>query len=54
MPKRDFYSLSLFTAMSVCDEFLSEDFCWRFVPQTFARRIVEAMTDEYEISVTQR
>ena len=54
MLKRDFYSLSLCRTMSVCDEFLSEDFCWRFVPQTFARRIVEAMTDEYEISVTQR
>jgi len=54
MLKRDFFGSSLFTAMFVCDKFLPEDFCWGFVAEAFARRIVEAMTDEYEISVTQR
>lgn len=54
MPKRDFFGSSLFTAMSVCDKFLPEDFCWGFVAEAFARRIVEAMTDEYEIAVSER
>ena len=54
MPKRDFFGSSLFTVMSVCDKFLPEDFCWGFVAEAFARRIVEAMTDEYEIAVSER
>jgi len=39
--------------MSVCEDFLPKDFCGRFVPQTFARRIVEPMTDECEVSITE-
>lgn len=54
MLKRDFCILSLRRTMSVCYEFLPEDFRRCFVSQAFARRIVEAMTDEYEIAVSER
>ncbi len=53
MLKRDFCRLSLRKTMSVCEDFLPKHFCGRFVPQTFARRIVEPMTDECEVSITE-
>ena len=48
---RDFYSSSLFIAMSVCDKFLTEDLHRCFVSQAFAQCVVEAVANECQIAV---